>query len=142
MAEYYAAAAVAEELTKLRAVFEFLEYEVECYLYMDSVVARELAKRKGVGKVEGLEDKTLRLRHEVKRRRLTLSTVPTDNNLTDLGTKVLASARLRELRCLCGSLLPGETRSTGDAAKAGGFYDDVLTYGGSGAVAAGSASSA
>eukprot|EP00972_Heterocapsa_arctica_P028068 4129135-Heterocapsa_arctica.AAC.1 len=42
----------------LRAVFEFMEYEVESYLYMDSAAARGMAKREGVGKVKCLEVKT------------------------------------------------------------------------------------
>eukprot|EP00972_Heterocapsa_arctica_P088234 13010343-Heterocapsa_arctica.AAC.1 len=94
MAEYYAAASVAEEISILRAVFEFLEYEVESDLYMDSAAARGMAKREGVGKVKCLEVKTLWLQQEVKRRRLELRTVPTDDNLADLGTRVLASERL------------------------------------------------
>ena len=67
MAEYYAAE-TADELCTSRAVFEFTDYEGDCYLYMyqgkqmppdgimmDSAAARGMAKREGVGKVKGLE---------------------------------------------------------------------------------------
>jgi hypothetical protein len=108
MAEYYAAAAVAEDLIMLRAVFEFFEYEVEANLFMDSAAARGMARREGVGKVKGLEVKTLWLQQEVKRRRVCLRTVGTEDNLADLGTKVLSVARLEPLRQLCGLLRKDE----------------------------------
>ncbi len=97
-------------------------------IMMDSAAARGMAKREGVGKVKGLEVKTLWLQQEVKRRRLNVRAVPTDDNYADLGTKVLANDRLHYLRRQCGLLLPGETKWKGRQIRSGGYHDDVLSY--------------
>ncbi len=58
MADYYAAA-TADELCTSRAVFEFSDYEADCYIYMDGIMmdsaaARGTAKHNEVGRVKGL----------------------------------------------------------------------------------------
>ncbi len=46
MADYYAAA-TADELCTSRAVFEFSDYEADCYLYMDGIMMDSAAERNG-----------------------------------------------------------------------------------------------
>ena len=58
-AELYAMAAVAEELMLFREVVIFFGLEPAAELRSDSSAARGIARREGVGKMKGLEVRTL-----------------------------------------------------------------------------------
>ena len=66
-------------------------------LGMDSSAARGAAQRLGAGKMRTLELKTLWLQDAVDKGELSISTVPGDRNVADIGTKVFALPRLKML---------------------------------------------
>ena len=49
MAEYYAMCATAEELLHLRSILEHFGFRVNTSLFCDSVAARGIAQRAGLG---------------------------------------------------------------------------------------------
>ena len=104
VAEFYALCAVAEEVMHLQDLLRFFDVECSYTLYSDSVAARGIARREGVGKLKGLEVRMLWLQQELKR----LKAVRTERNKADLGTKTLDVGRLMYLRQACGIWIPGE----------------------------------
>ena len=72
VAEFYALCAVAEEVMHPQDLLRFFDVECSSTLYSDSVAARGIARREGVGKLKGLEVRMLRLQQELKRKTLRL----------------------------------------------------------------------
>ena len=68
----------------------------------DSSTALSICNREGPGKVRHLAVKTLWIQELVRARILKVAKVPTANNLADIGTKALGSARLRFLATAIG----------------------------------------
>jgi len=93
-AEWYAAVSAAAEALFLRALLHFLGIDVQCILKMDSSGARGIAGRQGVGKVRTLELRTLWLQGKVKEGLVKIGSVRGENNVADIGTKVLSAAKL------------------------------------------------
>ena len=87
MVEFYAGCATAEEMLLARDVLMFFGCRDEASLHMDSVAARGICRREGVGKVKSLEVRTLWFQQVVKAKTLTLKTVKSKGNCADLGTK-------------------------------------------------------
>ena len=115
VAEFYAAAAVAEDVFHLKQIFEFFDFVVHAFVSLDSSAARGMMKREGVSKVRSLEAKTLWVQQVVKRGLVGIRTVGTDDNSADLGTKILGHDRLVWLRRRCGIIVRGlESQKIGD----------------------------
>ena len=53
MAEYHAICSTAEELLHLRTILEHFGFSVNITLFCDSVAARGIAQRAGVGESQG-----------------------------------------------------------------------------------------
>ena len=98
----------AEELSHLRTILEHFGFRVNTTLHSDSVAARGIAQRAGLGKVRALAVKTLWLQEVVRERGLQIKSSASKGNKADLGTKVLPVARLNTLRQACGIVVPGE----------------------------------
>ena len=108
MAEYYVMCSTAEELLHLRTILEHFGFRVNTTLYCDSVAARGIAQRAGLGKVKALAVKTLWLQEAVREIGLQIKSIASKGNKADLGTKVLPVARLSTLRGACGIEAAGE----------------------------------
>ena len=108
VAEFYALCAVAEEVMHLQDLLRFFDVECSSTLYSDSVAARGISRREGVGKLKGLEVRMLWLQQELKRKTFDLKAVRTERNKADLGTKTLDVGRLTYLRQAGGIWIPGE----------------------------------
>ncbi|CAK0835553.1 unnamed protein product [Prorocentrum cordatum] len=102
VAEYYAGAAVAEDLLYFKSLLEFMGFTVVATLLTDSSAARGIAKRERVGKVRSLEARVLWLQQAIKRKLMDLGTAGTDDNKADLGTKILGHERFVKLRTMNG----------------------------------------
>ena len=107
MAEYCAMCSTAEELSHLRTSLEHFGFRVNTILCCDSVAARGVAHRAGLGKVKALAVKTLRLQEVVRERGLPMRSISSKANKADLGTKVVSVPRLNTLRAECGIVVPG-----------------------------------
>ena len=108
MAEYCAMCSTAEELLHLRTILGHFGFRVNTTLYCDSVAARGIAQRAGLGKVKALAVKTLWLQEVVRERGLQIKSIPSKENKADVGTKALPVARLNTLRGACGIVVPRE----------------------------------
>ena len=89
MTEYYAMRSTAEELLHLRTILEHFGFRVNTTLSCDSVAARGIAQRAGLGKVKAPAVKTLWLQEVVRERGLQIKSMASKGNKADLGTKVL-----------------------------------------------------
>eukprot|EP00435_Cladocopium_sp_Y103_P043064 s596_g12.t1 len=82
----------------LRRCAEFLtKATIERILYTDSSSARQLAQRQGVGKIKHLDAKILWIQNKVQEKSVILSQISTVWNVSDAGTKVLGTRRLKLL---------------------------------------------
>ena len=88
MAEYYVMCSTAEELLYLRTILEHFLFRVHKTLFCDSVAARGVAQRAGLGKVKALALKSLWLQVDVRERGLQIKSIASKGNKADLGTKV------------------------------------------------------
>ena len=108
MEEYYAMCSTAEELLHLRTILEHFGFRVNTTLYCDSVAARGIPQRAGLGKIKALAVKTLWLQEVFRERGLQIKSIASKGRKADLGTKVLPVARLNTWQGACGVLVPGE----------------------------------
>ena len=106
MAEYYAMCSIAEELLHMRSVLEHLEFKVNTTPLSDSVAARGIPQRAGLGKRKALAVKTLWLQDIVRDRGLQIKSVSSTS--AELWTKAPPVVRLNALRAACGIVIPGE----------------------------------
>ena len=72
-------------------------YEVEARLRGDSAAGRGIAQRVGCGRVRHLDASLLWLQEAVKRQEFKVSVIAGTANPSDIGTKAVPTARLREL---------------------------------------------
>ena len=89
----------------------------EVSLFVDNSAARNIASRQGVGRTRHLEGKILWLQDKVKQGIFIPRPVPTADNVSDLGTKVLKADRVAYLlsKCnirdlSCGNALVGKSQ--------------------------------
>ena len=89
----------------------------EVSLFVDNSAARSIASRQGVGRTRHLEGKILWLQDKVKQGVFVPRPVPTSDNVSDLGTKVLKADRVAYLlsKCnirdlSCGNALVGKSQ--------------------------------
>ena len=89
----------------------------EVSLFVDNSAARSIASRQGVGRTRHLEGKILWLQDKVKQGLFIPRPVPTADNVSDLGTKVLRADRVAYLlgKCnvrdlSCGNALVGKSQ--------------------------------
>ena len=104
-AEWYAGARVLSEALGLRAVFEFMGYEVKMRWHCDNSAARQIARREGCGRIKHLAVKTLWIQSLVKLGEVLPVVVTSADNRADLGTKSHPQHTLERLRLLC-SIIP------------------------------------
>ena len=79
----------------LRRCMEFLtDDEIEQWQWVDNSAARQLIERQGVGHVRHLSGKILWMQSLVLEKQIKLGQVPTQWNVSDVGTKPLAKQRL------------------------------------------------
>ena len=79
----------------LRRCMEFLTGdEIEQWQWVDNSAARQLIERQGVGRVRHLSGKILWMQSLVLEKQIKLGQVPTQWNVSDVGTKPLAKQRL------------------------------------------------
>ena len=64
-------------------------------------------QRDGLGKVKALAVKTSWLQEVVRERGPQIKSISSEENMADLGTKVLPVARQNALRAACGIVVPG-----------------------------------
>ena len=82
----------------LRRCIEFaLGVSISAFSILDSSSARQLASRKGVGKVKHMSGRLLWVQDYVSRGETTLVQIPSEFNLADIGTKPLPGHRIRML---------------------------------------------
>ena len=101
-AEFFAASAVAERLLHMKAVLRFFCLETHAKIKLDSSAAKGITNRERVGRVCSLEARVLWPQQAFRRGFVELETVPSDDNLADLGAKTLRVERLENLRIGCG----------------------------------------
>ena len=75
MAEYYAMSSTAEELLHVRSILEHFRFRVNTSVLCDSVAARSIAQRAGLGKVKASAVKRLWLQEVVRERRLQITSI-------------------------------------------------------------------
>ena len=68
--------------------------EIEQWQWVDNSAARQLIERQGVGRVRHLSGKILWMQSLVLEKQIKLGQVPTQWNVSDVGTKPLAKQRL------------------------------------------------
>lgn len=101
--EWYAAVSASCEGIFLRAVFQFMSREpCELQLKVDNSATRQMAQRRGVGKVRHLDGRLLWLQQATRDNVLQVLPVNALFNLGDLSTKMHSAARLRSLLYLHG----------------------------------------
>ncbi|CAK0791847.1 unnamed protein product [Prorocentrum cordatum] len=119
-AEWHAGARGLSEGLGLKALFTLMGYSVRLSWRCDSSSARQ-----GTGRIKHLATKTLWIQQLVaKKIIIIIDPVAGDDNLADLGTKVLPRARLEWLRESCGLKevpVPGTSRVAGVGAMPTGF---------------------
>ena len=92
--EYTAMVGGAADMLYVGAALEFLSgEEPSLHLFCDSSSARQLAARKGCGKIRHLQLKLLWLQDKIAASAFQLHPVPTKDNLSDLMTKSLRAER-------------------------------------------------
>ena len=90
LAEYHAMCSTAAELLHLRTILEHFGFTVNTTLYCDSVAARGIAQRAGLGKVKALAVKTLWLQEVVRERGPQIKSTAWKGKKAALGTKGVA----------------------------------------------------
>lgn len=121
-AEYYASTTTVSEaiaVVRLLALAGFKDehgHELKIRAKLDSSSARSLMSRQGVGRVRHLAARTLWLQQLVAEKRVTVSAVPGEHNMADIGTKLLSADRLAYLRKLLGMRSPGEDVEASESA--------------------------
>ena len=101
--EWYAAVSAAATGILVKGVLEFLtQRELNFRIKVDSSTAKAIGQRQGVGRLKHLALHSLWLQDLVKQKVLKLEKTPTDENKSDLGTKVFAAPKFRSLRALNG----------------------------------------
>ena len=94
MAEYHAMCSTAEELLHLRTILEHFEFRVNTTLFCDSVAARRIAQRAGLGKVKATGSENVMVARGCSRERLQIKSIVSKANKDDLEA--------------CGIVVPGE----------------------------------
>ncbi|HIG87931.1 MAG TPA: transposon Pol polyprotein, partial [Planctomycetes bacterium] len=102
-AEIYAAAGGTSTGMLMKTVLEFMGFQIgKPRLRVDSKAAKSMAQRYGVGMVRHLEVKILWIQQLCKDKRLSVYKIDGNTNIADLGTKVLAKARIEDLMSRAG----------------------------------------
>ena len=81
---------------------EWLGYEVDYRLHVDSSSAKATIRREGVGKVKHLDVRSLWLQQERQQHGLNMMKIPGEQNPADLGTKSHGVQRFEMLKRLIG----------------------------------------
>ncbi len=97
-AELYALVSAVADSVYIRGCLEFLcGRSVAHYALVDNTAAKQIANKKGVGKTRQLSGKALWIQEYTANGKVKAVQIPTDLNLSDIGTKPLSMARTRAL---------------------------------------------
>jgi hypothetical protein len=96
-AELYGIGSALLEALGLRTMLHELKHEVLVQVLCDSSSARAIALRRGFGRLKHLDVKWLWVQDVLKMKDIKLAAIASVDNLADIGTKMLAAARLRNL---------------------------------------------
>ena len=116
-AEFYALGSLATDLLFAKGVLEEVGIKTSAYAYSDSSVARTLATRKGGSrKMRHIEARHLFLQNLVAKKIIEVRPVKGIINVSDLGTKHLATEKLKQLRgqAMIGHSLEETTGAAGE----------------------------
>ena len=95
--EFYGITRAAAAGIQVRECLAELGLVTKLRVFSDSSAARGMVARSGSGRVKHIETRYLWIQDRVRRRQLTIESVDTSHNTSDLGTKYHPSARLEEL---------------------------------------------
>lgn len=101
--ELHAAVSVACDGILLKVCLQFcLSCTVKLKLLLDNIAAKQVMLRAGVGRVRHLSCRVLWIQDYVKQKQLTLASVPSKHNCSDIGTKRLTCERMKFLMNMIG----------------------------------------
>ena len=95
-AEYYAAVKAAAEALAIQRVAAELGWQLGIRIWIDSSAAKSISSRIGIGKVRHLEVKYLWLQDALKAKRFEMRKIHGRANPSDIGTKPVNAAAIRE----------------------------------------------
>ena len=95
-AEYYALVKAAAEGLALQALAQDLGYELRLRIWVDSSVAKAIVTRLGLGKVRHMEVKFLWAQEAYRRKLFEVRKVAGARNPSDILTKAMSAAEMRE----------------------------------------------
>ena len=93
---------MAADALHLQTVMTFMRMKVQVRLRMDSSAGKAIAQRLGVGRVRCLDVRTLWLQAKVRDKKLVIVKQDGENNIADIGTKVLTAGRFQKLVAMLG----------------------------------------
>ena len=97
-AEYLSLTGAASEALNIHIALRFLTASpVVLKAFTDSSACRGICARQGVGRIKHLAVRLLRLQQAIRAGRLTVHSVPTQQNPADIGTKPLTAKRIQLL---------------------------------------------
>ena len=120
-AELHALVSAVADGVYIRGSLEFLcGRAVEHYALVDNTAAKQIANKKGVGKIRHLAGKVLWIQGYTSSGKVKVIRIPTNLNLSDIGTKPLSMARTKAL-LYCIGMVEDDT-AVGEAE-----YDEMVT---------------
>lgn len=115
-AELHALVAAVADGVYIRGCMEFLcGRTMEHFALVDNTAAKQIANKKGVGKIRHLAGKVLWIQDYTSSGRIKVVQIPTDLNLADVGTKPLAVARTKALLYCIGMVHGDDGSAVGEA---------------------------
>ena len=119
-AALHALVAAVADGAYIRGSLEFLcGRAVEHYALVDNTAAKQIANKKGVGKIRHLAGKVLWIQEYTSSGKVKVIQIPTSLNLSDIGTKPLSMARTKALLYCIGMV--EDNSAVGEAE-----YDEML----------------
>ena len=88
---------------------------MEHFALVDNTAAKQIANKKGVGKIQHLAGKVLWIQEYTASGRIKVIQIPTDLNLADVGTKPLSVARTKALLYCIGMVRGDDGSAVGEA---------------------------
>ncbi len=86
-AEYYGCCGCTAEMILIQSLLEDMGYKVQLDLYCDASAAKDIASRRGIGKVRHMEVKYLWLQEKIASQAVRIHKIDGKQNPADIGTK-------------------------------------------------------
>ncbi len=88
---------------------------MEHFALVDNTAAKQIANKKGVGKIRHLDGKMLWIQEYTSSGKVKVTQIPTDLNLFDVGTKPLSMSRTQALLYCIGMVDGEDNHAVGEA---------------------------